>query len=215
MISIGLLGGGAGIPADGLQYWGKADTFNLSNDTAVTSWTDISGNGRNFTSASALFKTNSTPRGGPAISATAAFTRANVLAGATSAEIHFVYKANSFDQPMEQNWGNDTSNGNHWPWNSGPAVYTDWGRSSRLGPLSVGIVATGTWYKVCMWTASNDWALYVNDVSKYTTSSNTVSWYNGNCDFGINCTTAEIIAYNRKLSTTERTQVFSYLDRHF
>ncbi len=117
------------------------------------------------------------------------------------------------DSVMLDDWGTSTDV-NHWAYAN--HYYSDFGSTTRKGPIGDAVI--GTWYVGNVYSADSDWALLVDGGLIHTTGTNTVAWdtsgyhyISGNVGGSSGNSVAEVLMYQRKLSTTERSIVLSYL----
>jgi len=112
----------------------------------------------------------------------------------------------------------------HHPWDGDGQIYDDFGTSVRK-TAGTPIVALNTWHVYNVYSAANDYGVYINGSLQFTTVTNTVqfwaqdaivgmSWYEpqypGNQD-PYDGDIAAILFYDRKLTATERTNITTYL----
>lgn len=202
----------------GLQFWLSADAEpGYADEDSIATWTDRSGNGRNFTGADAQWLAGRAPGGGPAIgSATASpwtMQSSAFMAGSSGEIFMYVKFVNSGNNNLLSGWGTDTQQ-SHWQF--GGRTYEGFGSTARkdCGPMSP---FTYGWEAVSIYSAASDWGVYRNDSVWYSTTSNTVAWaavphvLGGSSGRHL---MAEVFGFNRKLSADERSAMFTYLSRH-
>jgi hypothetical protein len=230
MPMLGVLGAGGG-PASipNLELWlDAADLAYLGNGAAVTTWPDKSGNARDFSCTSAVIytTTNQTPKGGPVVGGTNWVAQRAPWMASAAGEIFLVWKAVSAgdNRNLMRFTAQTGSNSNdHWRW-SDNNVYAHFGTTVRKTcGTSIMAEGYGVWYTTDIYSAANDWALYMNTPTtpRYSTTSNAVGWGSTNHALGNYSGTAslhqiaEVCLFSRKLTTDERAAMFAYLNgRH-
>lgn len=198
----------------GLIFWLAADEVTgKTNGDLLTPWNDLSGNNRNFTTAAATWNTNRTPTGGPAaVSTYSSFTITSFMgtAAPSGAELFFCFKPTVTPNNFMIDWGTDSLQ-DHWPYNS-TEIYSDFGSNSRKNAGSH--LTMNQWTIISVYSTTADWGIYKNGSLIYSTSSSTVAWSGSNHGIANGSELAECFAYSRKLTTQERTDMVTYLQRH-
>jgi hypothetical protein len=219
------------IPTTGLAGWWDADDaskFTYSSGTAVSEWRDKSGGGHHFgqTLVQQQPARNGTMNGRTAVTFNGAgqHLRTSNFAGAfTSGEIFVVVDlAVENSSGLMHFWGYDSQN-DHYPFSDGN-IYEGWGTTARrnLGNPVDSLLAPHIYN---LRSAPGSYVAAVNGAELFSTSTNTVTFLtyagplahelgNGASSFDgttLNGTVAEVVMYNRVLSTVERQQVESYL----
>lgn len=211
-----------------LKLWLKADAIvGLSNGDPVPTWTDSSGNSNTATSAGPtdlIYRTNAINTTLPAVSfgelGTSYFTFPDFASAFTAGEVYLVVK-------LDADPASDGSTSGLWdfgtsgsfvavPYTDGH-VYDDWGQTTRPDQgVTGGIMSSWTVYS--LWSASNDYASFLNGTSLYTNGTNTVAFRTNlqlgrglSADQHLKGKVAEMIMYNGKLSSGDRLIVKTYL----
>lgn len=220
------------VPSDlplGMRIWIRATDLGSTNDTVVTSWPDQSGlhndGTATLTGADILLKTGQAVAGGVGVyidtntGAGRHIRFGNVISDLASGELFLVIKQlndPAIDGPFNNNswgiWGNSGVT-SHYPFTDG-TIYEDWGSTVRH---TVGnpTPALDAYRIVNIASASGEWTYRLDGSSLFTTATNTVAWQvnpelgrGGGRNQGY---FAEMIVYDRALTTTERAQVMAYL----
>jgi hypothetical protein len=204
----------------GLVLWLDARRIPDSDGTNITTWSDLSGNGYDFTrvQGSATITASRTPSGHRAVvgNSNAQVSRSSYLSAQSysAAEVFTFYKPPSSGGSWVIDAFGSAGQASHMPWSDGK-VYTDFGSTVRKINAAVTGISADTWAAVSMYSASNDWRLYVDGTERFSTSTNTVGWRNGtHYVFQGVVEMAEVFMYNRVLTSSERAAMFSYLRRH-
>ena len=216
------------IPTDSLLLWLQASSLaGTHNDgDTISSWTDSSGNGNTGTAVGTpVFKTGIV--NGESVvrfdGTSAYFTFSSFLAGIEFEMFAVLATVNdpAASAGTSGAWilGSDNSN-NHYPYTDGN-VYVGAFRTSRPNTGNPTPLLSN-WHVLDIWSAFNDYAVYINNASHYTSSSNTVgvtsspmlgrSWQSTIYYYG---DMAEVIIYNTKLSAAGRSQVIDYLSTRY
>jgi hypothetical protein len=219
------------IPA-GLVLWLNSDTINSANGSIVTSWTDLSGFGHDFTNTFSLapYVTNGVVNGHPAIrnlANTASFLQANTnfLGNSTTGEMFIVCRAL------------DSLGGPPWdfsaPTPSGASAhpFTDWkmyenfGLKTSLSGVQLTNIAFPTnWHIWHVAVASNYFMERYNGnlIAGRDFQSGGVGFNNNlrigrdnSVISGWNGEIAEFVVYDKSLSVTERQWTHSYLSSKY
>ena len=235
-----------GIPTSGMALWLKADSLDLADGDAVTSWKDVSGNGHEFTQATASAQptyraSDSDFNNMPVVDCDGTN---DLLSVAFSEELNtaqmslFVVATSDTDDGSYQ--GIVESRSSTPVTRAGFNIYakwsgTDqwgfwWGKDTAWGQLySTTNLIAGTPHIITATIAGGDGAgatatqtLRISGTQEATTSSafwkSTAGTYQiGNVPtpYYLNGQIAEIIQYNRALSTTEIQQVEGYLSEKY
>ena len=118
--------------------------------------------------------------------------------------------------------------GSHYPYGPECSVYDSFATADRKGPLTSPATITNAWSLYSVASTTNDWRAYVNGLLMHSDNSNVYSnainnsdedgngylqigyqYQNGN--HFLNGKVAEVVIYNRVLTTQERRQVEAYL----
>jgi len=222
--------------------WG-ADNITVADGANITGWPDSSGNGFDAGMDLATFP-NSNPQyvenvvNGHAVVRMGGAAEGNqdhisipqaVFNSVTEAEIFIVLK-NDFAAPADTNNGiwkwNDIASAHH-PFDGDGQIYEDFGTSVRK---SVGspLIALNTWHIHNVYSAANDYAVYLNGNLQFSSGTNVVQFWAQDAIIGISWVTvffpvvdmydgdiAAVIFYDRKLTTTERTNVTNALKTYY
>lgn len=223
-------GGGAFSPADvsGLYQWLDASQLSLSDNDAVSSWTDESGNGRHATQGTGgnqpIFKTgivNSLPV--IRFDGTDDFLSLGDFSAFTEGEAFVVFKLNA-DPPATSAttgfwWMGNTASA-HFPWTDG-VIYDDFGNDARKTTVDPTPALT-SWRVYNVYSAANDWQSFIDGVSQHSTGTNTVYFaatavlgHSASTSYHLDGDVAEFILYSNKLSGGDRAAVQSYLDTKY
>lgn len=221
----------------GLVLWYSAEAETAySNGASMTGWTDLSGNGNHATAQGTLapqWESATGKNGGAAVrfrgthgttSATWGYFSlpASVMGSAAAGEIHASVKSDGQNCSL---WGLGMSSGtaaaSHYPFDS--AIYEGFGTNSRK---TVGFpeVAITDWRRYNVWSAAGDWAARIDAFTEFSTASNTVLWdsapvighgkRSGALSTNVGSFQGRIgavVLYNRKLTTTERSDLDAWL----
>lgn len=120
------------------------------------------------------------------------------------------------------------ADGSHYPYGPECSVYDSFATADRKGPLTPPTTITNAWSLYSVASTTNDWRAYVNGLLMHSDNSNVYSnainnsdedgngylqigyqYQNGN--HFLNGKVAEIVIYNRVLTSQERQQVEAYL----
>lgn len=227
----------------GLFLWLKADEITGLNDTnPITTWADSSTEGNDATQATAgnrpIYRTsiiNSLPAvrftnladGSDPTNRKFFALPTNAFSAFTEGEIFWVGVVDA-DPPGDQyqntflNFGNYAQEFNDnevYPFTDGN-MYNGFGSSARKNAYWATGGVLDSWHIYDIWSAANDWGMNLDNVNKFTTATNTVS-FRSDCrigrdsssveTFGLQGYIAEMILYNRKVTPTERTDIYDYL----
>ena len=220
----------------GLSLWLKADAGVSLSGSNVTVWADQSGNGRNATPVDVSPTYNSSDLNGkPTISLSSVAGETNqslqILGnpmgqfGTTAFVVNYVDKAifnNDNNGALLGNFGN-ASDGSHWPYGFTNSVYDSFGTDSRKNDLGIP-AAILNWNIYSVISEDNNWKLFCNGTEFSSDSSNvysnsianSTSLYvgmqnNAGSDQVFKGKVAEVVVYNRVLTSTERQQVEQFL----
>jgi hypothetical protein len=210
-----------------LVRWYKADAIvGLSDGDAVVSWTDSSSSAVNGTQSNAskkpIYKTgivNSLPV--VRFDGSDDFLSIGNLSALTAGEVFIVRKIDN-DPPTTGTggiWYLGNSGGNsHVPEPSVGKIYEEFGTPSRKDAIVYTPNSFTAWHIYNVYSALNDYQIFYNTTSLYTSSSNTVDFpaaaklgeglTGGICMDG---DIAEFFLFSRKLTGTERGQMISYI----
>lgn len=232
-------------PADltGLALWLKADAGVTLSGSNVTAWADQSGNGRNATPNDPTNKpifNASDKNGKPTISLTSmsdelerVFTiSSNPLgaSGSTAFSVQYVEDVcgNGNDNgPIFGNFGGSATQ-THYPYGVDCSVYDAFATTSRKDSLTPPTAITATWSIYSVHSTNGEWKDYVNGALMQSDSGNTydnsiggddttlyIGKQTGLGNFSLKGKVAEVIVYNRVLTTPERQQVEAYLNTKY
>jgi hypothetical protein len=224
----------------GLVLWYSAEAETAyANGASMTGWTDQSGNGNHATAQGTLapqWESASGSAGGAAVkfrgthgttSATWGYFSlpASVMGSAAAGEIHASIKSDGNNCSL---WGmgltTGTSAATHYPFDG--SIYESFGTSSRkpVGPPDVSITS---WRRYNVWAAASDWAARIDATVEFSSASNSVLWdtaptighgkRSGALSTNIGSFQGHmggVILYNRKLTTTERNDLDTWLAAH-
>lgn len=225
----------------GLVLWYSAEheAANYSDNTAMTQWTDLSGNGNHATAAGTNKPKwrSSTGRSsgaaveftatGPTDSAAGYFTLPTILAGATSVEILAEVKASGSSNESGLWFLNDSGDVPFYPFSDGK-IYETFGTTLRKNSITP-TMSIASWRRYGIWSAADDWVSRLDGTTQHTVSgafSNTVSvgasatrWLgrdavSGSPFRGFRGSMSCVVLYSRKLTTTERSDLEAWLTAH-
>ena len=238
-------GGGSFSPANlsGLSLWLKADAGVTLSGSDVTAWADQSGNNRNATPNDPTNKpifNASDKNGKPTISLTSmddyierVFTiSSNPLGavGSTAFSVQYVEDVCNYGNDNGPIFGNFGSSGTqtHYPYGQDCSVYDAFATTSRKEQLTSPTTISGAWSLYSVHSTDAEWKDYVNGQLMHSDPSNTYSNSVGGDDttlyigkqtgigtFSLKGKVAEVIVYNRVLTTPERQQVEAYLNSKY
>jgi hypothetical protein len=122
--------------------------------------------------------------------------------------------------------------GSHYPYGPNCSVYDSFATTTRKGPLTSPVTITNAWSLYSVVSTSNDWRAYINGQLMHSNNTNVysneinnsdedgnghlligVQYQNG--DQYLNGKVAEIVVYNRVLTTLERQAVQTYLNTKY
>lgn len=174
----------AAVPFDPLTQspfeWLRADDVVLDGSSKVSTWTDKSGNGRNYTHATASKRPAVSTLGGQAALVFVAASGTTLIgpAGSGAAAHCFIVLAIDADPPASGNgglWetGTDASD-THFPFADG-VIYDDFGTTVRktVGNPTPALTSIRL-YEVI--SASGKWTARLDGAQIFTTATNTVGW---------------------------------------
>jgi hypothetical protein len=227
----------------GLSLWLKADAGVTLSGSDVTAWADQSGNGRNATPYNPTDKplfNASDKNGNPTISLTSmsdelerVFTiSSNPLgaSGSTAFSVQYVEDvcgAGDDNGPIFGNFGGSETQ-THYPYGPDCLVYDAFATTSRKVELTPPTAITATWSIYSVHSTNGEWKDYVNGQLMHSDSSNIynnsvggddttlyIGKQTANGTFSLKGKVAEVIVYNRVLTTEERQQVEAYLNSKY
>lgn len=227
-------GGGGGAPTDiaNLEAWYSAEAVTgLSDNTSVATWNDISGNARHATGVAIgankpLYRTTLGPSGGAAIQfdGSGYFTLPSaVFSGATAGEGFLKVKSNGSDCGL---WSIGSYAGfgdeNHYPFSG--TVYEGFGLAPGQRRSFNPSLAITSWRCYNVWSSPSDHGAELDGVTQLASASLTVGFASspglgvggksGGFDMRFLGYMSAAIFYSRKLTTTERASVVTYLTAH-
>lgn len=190
-------GGGGPLPTDlaNLELWLPVTSITgLSDNTAITTWPDMSGNGRDATGQGSgskpKYRTSGGPTGGPRVEFNPVFgddfyfSLANFLTAFTAAEAFIVPKVISdppglssvSSHPLGQ-FGSDVAAA-HYPFTDGK-IYDDFGSTARKNTDNP-VTSLTSYHVYNVRSASGLWERTINAATSgtdfYQTLTNTVGW---------------------------------------
>lgn len=205
--------------------WVRASDLTGSDGDQITTWTDQSGNTNNLTgagSAKPLLRTTAGPTGGKAVEfqGTGYFSLSNIMSAAAAGEVFVVIKRDADNNGLWA-WGSDANNSDEAHYTFGGVVYESFGKATNDRSNFTPTPTVTNWNVYNVWSASNDWAAYINGRSGITDATNTVTWTstprvglgrkNSADDIFFDGYMAELIVFRSKLSGTDRDAVHAYL----
>lgn len=223
------------IPDLVLWYSAEAET-GYSEGQSMTQWTDWSGNENHAIAAGDLppqWEGTTGPGGGASVrfrgthgstSATWGYFSlpASLMGAAGSGEILVQIKSDGADCST---WGfgadSGSSNASHYPFSG--TIYESWGTSARKTAGSP-VLSIVSWRRYNVWSALNDFACRLDATPQFSTSDNTVLWDTvptlghgkraGALSDNVGSfqgRMAAVVVYSRKLTTTERDDLDTWL----
>lgn len=206
------------LPSTGLLIHLKADAIvGLNDGDPVATWEDSSSNNNDATQGSAgnrpTYQTNEI-NGLPVVRFDGSNDFLNLvdLSALTSAEIFFVLKVTNTSGGHLLG----TAGSNHYPFSGDSNLYESFGTNARKDGIAPGVTVSN-FHRYSIYSAAGDYAMFHNGSSIFSTASNTVAFSaapkigdNGSLNF-IAGDIAEIILYDHKLSSGDRTAVQEYL----
>jgi len=238
------VGGGAQFsPANlsGLSLWLKADAGVTLSGSNVTAWADQSGNGRNASPVDINPTYNSSDLNNkPTISLSSVAGETNKsfqisgnpmgASGATAFVVNYVDPdvfGSDQNGALLGNFGS-AGDGSHWPYGLGEgSVYDSFATDTRKDDLGLPAGITN-WNIYSVYSQNNDWKIFCNGTEFYSDSSNVYSNAVANStslyigmqnNAGTNQIfkgkVAEVVVYNRVLTTPQRQQVEAYLNTKY
>lgn len=200
--------------------WYKADALTAADNDTITTWTDSSGNARDLTGGTGIYKTgilNSLPivrfdgvDDGYTVPDLSALTAGTA----------FVLVKIDVDPPGSPGqtgiWRLQTAaSASHYPYTDG-VIYDGAGSTTRqtVGDPTPSLSSTFRLY--CVRSATNDWKAFLDGSQLFTTSTNTVG-FSSTPNLGRNSDgnaldgdVAEFVIYDSALSSTDRQDVEAY-----
>jgi hypothetical protein len=229
----------------GLSLWLKADAGVTLDGSDVIAWADQSNNGNNATSFSnnPIYNTSDL-NSKPTISLTSmsdyierVFSISINPLGATGSTafsvqyVEDVCNAGDDNGPIFGNFGGseDTyvSSQTHYPYGTDCNVYDAFATRLRKNEITPPVTITNAWTLYSVKSTNNDWQSFVNGQLMYSDPTNTYSNSIGGDEtlyigkqnaagtFNLKGKVAEVIVYNRVLTTIERQQVETYLNQKY
>lgn len=217
-----------------LGAWQKGDSLTGADTDPITTWTDSSGNGKNYTQSGAarplVAAANLNGMNVARFDSTNLyFDVPNVFGAAAAGSIYMVLKNNNDPSVSETlsgmaRFGNSTGGSTVWhhPWTDG-AIYCEFGTTSRKS-YGNPTPSLASWRIQSVHSASADHGMYIDGVLFASTGTNTVGW-DSSPKFGRSTrdpdTTpsyryfygwaAEVILVKAKLSQANREKMEGYL----
>lgn len=213
-------GGGGGPPLTGLALWLKADAEAYADGAAVTTWHDQSGNGNDGTVAAGfepVFKTgivNGLPIVRFATTDTRTMTLPNFMSGFSAGSVFMMLKNAASAATSMTHWGTN-GDGDFYPFGDGNLYLGD-GSTARKS-CGAPVATLTNFHLLEILSASGSWACYLNQLSQFSTGSNTVG-FTAAPEFGRNIwggDIAEVLVYSSALGSTDRAAVETYLDAKY
>jgi len=229
----------------GLSLWLKADAGVTLSGSNVTAWADQSGNGRHASSVDVDPTYNSSDLNGkPTISLSSVAVGENQslsidgnpmgASGATAFVVNYVDPAvfsvddegGDANGALLGNFGS-AENGSHWPYGLANSVYDSFATDLRKGGLGLPTGITN-WNIYSVYSQDNDWKIFCNGTEFYFDNANVYSnaiandtslyigmQNNSGSNQIFKGKVAEVVVYNRVLTTPERQQVEAYLNTKY
>ena len=154
--------------------------------------------------------------------------------GTTAFAVVFVDDVCSVNNTNGAIFGNfgTAGDGSHYPYGPTCSVYDSFATENRKGPLTAPVTITNAWSLYSVVSTTNDWRAYINGQLMHSNNTNVYSnainnsnedgngnlligYQSQNGDHYLNGKVAEILIYNRVLTTTERQQVQVYLNTKY
>jgi hypothetical protein len=228
----------------GCLLWLSADAITGYTDGQTinngSTWNDSSGNNNHATSAVTTsppkYRTATGPGGGPAVefqatgyaSGSGYFNLpSGLMSGVTELEVHIGVKATTSTESGAPIILNDSNDAGFFPYTDGK-IYETLGTTARKAGFTPGL-AINAWRRYNVWSKSNDYAIKLDETSQYSDSSNTVDvGITGQTPPKVGASSASgtsqprrfvgsvsfVLVYNKKLSTTERSDLVTFLQAH-
>lgn len=211
----------------GLVLWLSADAITPQTDnTTLSGWSDISGHGNNATvNGSVNYRTTAGAAGGPAVefAATGYFDLPNMMSGATEGEMFVTIKGTT---NSVGSWafgqGSNNNDESHYPYAG--VVYESFGLVTGTRQSFTPTLAITSWRRYDVWSKTNDFAVLIDETSQVTYGSASVGWTstpklgvgvkNNSIDLRFIGQIGCVLVYTRKLSSSERASVISWLTSH-
>lgn len=217
-----------------------SSTTSNTTPTIVTNWADQSGNGRDASPVDVSPTLNSSDLNSKptiSLSSVAGGTNKSLqifgnpmgASGATAFVVNYVDSGVFGEDANGALLGNfgSASDGSHWPYGFTNSVYDSFATDTRKDDLGLPTGITD-WNIYSVYSQDNDWKLFCNGTEFYSDSSNvysnavanSTSLYigmqnNADSDQIFKGKVAEVVVYNRVLTTQERQQVEAYLNAKY
>lgn len=209
-----------------LLAWYKGDDLTGSNGDPISTWPDAAG-ANDLTAAGSLRATIAAAdlNGINTARFTAAsiqrYAVANIYSGKSAGSVYILFKtvadpAASGGTSGLWNFGTHGST-DHWPFTDGN-VYDGWGSTARKSTGNPTASLASAYRIVGIHSLANDWALFIDGVSHFSTGTNTVGfdttpWIGANdaTDAALDGWIAEMIFTDAKQSQADRENVEGYL----
>jgi hypothetical protein len=215
-----------------LKLWLVGDNESAGS---VGTWDDLSGNGNNATQADSAQQPTAVTNvvnGHTVLRADGTSDQmsiaSNPLTGASGGTLVVVFKqdadppsvgANTGGGPISRLGSDAATPGDHWPWTDGN-IY-DGSMSTARKTVGNPTTSLASWAVISIVSAASDYRFYINGTLFYSTASNTVGFSgsapllfwstdSGGGIYYFKGDVAEVLAYNRALSTTERQAAEDY-----
>jgi hypothetical protein len=225
----------------GCVLWLSARAISGMSDAQLFSdgqqWTDNSGASHHAVStsngsANAKYRTTAGPGSGPAIefqataynSGTGYFDiNSNPFGTPSAVELFFGAKSvPGSSESGEPFWFNNSNDAGFHPYVDGK-IYPVFGTTVRKAGFTPTVTITNTWRHYNYWSAANDWSARIDGNTQETAATNTVDTFRSVCNIGASSSSgvgtvrhfigliSYVIAFNRKLTTTERSDLETWL----
>lgn len=207
-------------------YTDTSGTTRAANGDTVALWKDRSGNGRDFSQSTSgarpTLATNVTnSRDVLDFDGTSDFMTGGDLSGLTAGEGFMVLAAdyNGGTSRGSWNFGSSSTDESHYPF-SDSKVYDNFGTTARktVGNPTPDLTVFHLYSVI---SVSGEWTAKINGTQIYTTATNSVSFRStlalgtDTASTRIGARIAEILVYNAKLSTADRTALHTYLANRY
>lgn len=203
----------------GLQLWLKGDDAATGT---ITTWADASGNGNDATAVGSPQGIAAELNGHKVVRFDASnedyFTFADFCSGFTEGEIFIVVKVNNDPPGVSTStglWHLGGASNTHYPWTNGD-VFEMFGTDTRKDSIAV-TPSLASWRVYSVRSAPSDWEAYLDGASLFSTGTNTAAFPAAPklgmslLSYFLDGDLAELLLYNRSVTTTERGNNWHYL----
>jgi len=206
----------------GLALWLRGGDWSLDGSGDIATWTDLSGNGRDYSPTGNAPSPDGSVGGQPAVKFTPSNTEFLVgpsFSSLTAGDVFIVTQLN-YDPAANTLWtgfwrfGSSATTDNI-PWIAPGVLYDGFGSTARKTTGNpVASMASPNVYEVR--SASGAWSNHVNGSQVYTTSTNGVGWHTSS-ELGSSGSNllygaiAEVIMYDHVLDAQSRQNVMQYI----